>query len=167
LIHEIASAFQGHPRIKKLYCGSDHLIPRIFQNSPQLEQLYLPFVHNWAVEQHNDLDMEDDEGSGMMDDEPELSQENSHATAGGQNSLTRRNLGAILRLGRQLKVIELEAPTFWRRKARTVDDAEDYAIEILRLNSITGWSIENFVHWLNGPTGARLGNLRELKLDVD
>ncbi|KAJ3402779.1 hypothetical protein HDV05_008232 [Chytridiales sp. JEL 0842] len=198
LIHEIAAEFKGTKGLKSIECGSDHMLPAVLRGSPRLEALKVPLVHDWeevgggagvdfdAWDGGMDEDDGDDDGMdvdvpGMtLDDDldnvvhPQANQhidpEMNHLNMllGSSNTSTRRNLGAILRFGKSLKLVELEAPTFWQRRTphRRYEDAESQ-VEILRLNSMTGEAIENFVEWLKVPSGGRLGCLKELKLDVD
>ncbi|KAJ3268332.1 hypothetical protein HDU76_011443, partial [Blyttiomyces sp. JEL0837] len=47
LVHELAAAFTGHTTLRRIHCGSDHIIRGALSGCPRLEEIHLSFLHSW------------------------------------------------------------------------------------------------------------------------
>ncbi|KAJ3281109.1 hypothetical protein HK104_000214 [Borealophlyctis nickersoniae] len=169
MLHDVARQFAGHPTLRILECASDLIVPGALNGCPRLEVVRLPFT---PVRQLNDDEWGDggnnlgDDGNegrtreGSLDDAAEPLQA---MLAGG--SRARRNLGLIMRCKPDLRCIDMDEPTFWRRDSER--DVGVSRLENLRIGAISSWALTNMLSWLSKPSNRDLQNLRILHMDVD
>ncbi|KAJ3106349.1 hypothetical protein HDU96_008272 [Phlyctochytrium bullatum] len=195
LIHEVARSFTGHPTLRRIRCGSDFIVAGALNGCPRLEDLNLSYMHTWM--KPRDDGTNGDDGTAMSEDNNGEGNETQMEMDGAfspnmplaQDGLSgfRRNLASILKKGRALKKVDIEAATFWHRSARTAENVASSVnagplslyksvdsgfvlgsnLEVLRLTNFSGWSLQNFSDWLGAPSSPGLPALREFRLDAD
>ncbi|KAJ3214750.1 Protein M3 [Dinochytrium kinnereticum] len=176
LIHEIAKQFTGHPTLRRIFCGSDFIVPGALEGCPRMEHLNLSYLHTWFNASDGDRDE-----LGNFDGEEEEDEEvgNDGFVEDGHRESTsshRRNLAGILKRGKALRVLDIESATFWHRGPRTDFlsnsmrmDGEMFGLnlEVLKLGNFSGWSLQNFTIWLGKAGSGGLPVLKEFRLDAD
>ncbi|KAJ3097353.1 hypothetical protein HDU97_004931 [Phlyctochytrium planicorne] len=178
LIHEIAKHFSGHPTLRRISCGSDFIIPGSLSGCSMLENIQLGFLHTWGTSAEDLADTED----GMLDEYEdaegvEAVTEQESAQIRESTSAFRRNLAAILKRGKRLKVLDIESATFWYRPSKATQRRESidggwdglagHGLKVLGLKNFSGWSLQNFTTWLGTSPTVAFPDLEELKLDAD